>query len=59
MKVAKFKADQIYKSAIYLHGLETGKNEALNSAIAIKALAPFEEKEFWSNVISEIEKKHA
>jgi hypothetical protein len=53
----KIKADQIYKSAIYLHGLETGKNEALNSAIAIKALAPFEEQEFWSNVIFELEKK--
>jgi hypothetical protein len=59
MKVAKFKADEIHKSKVFLHGSETAKKEALNSAKAIKALAPFEEQEFWSNVISEIEKKHA
>lgn len=57
MKVAKFKADSIYKNAMFIHGLETAKVEALNSAHAIKALAPFDQQEFWNNVINEIEKK--
>jgi hypothetical protein len=57
MKVAKFKADEIHKSKVFLHGLETAKVEALNSAHAIKALAPIDQQEFWNNVINEIERK--
>ena len=57
MKVAKFKADEIHKSKVFLHGSETAKIEALNSAKAIKALAPLHEQEFWNNVVSELEKK--
>jgi hypothetical protein len=54
---AKIKANEIYKNSMFLHGSETAKKEALNSAKAIEALAPFEQKEYWNSVISELEKK--
>jgi sensor histidine kinase regulating citrate/malate metabolism len=53
----KEKAADIYKNAMYLHGLEAAKHEALNSAHAIQALVPFDKKEYWNEVIKQIQLK--
>jgi hypothetical protein len=57
MKVAKFKAHEIYAAAIVLHGEEHAKQEAINSATATHALAPFEQQKYWKEVITLLEGK--
>jgi hypothetical protein len=53
----KHKAQQIYAAAIVLHGEEHAKEQAINSAEAIKALAPFEVQHLWNEVITLIQSK--
>jgi len=49
---AKVKAQQIYAAAIVLHGEEHAKQEAINSATATLALAPFDQQKYWKEVIT-------
>ena len=56
------KADELYKYACVLHGTEKGKEEALNTAKACVALAPFEDgkmkaKTYWERVVEYLKKK--
>jgi hypothetical protein len=53
----KNKAQQIYAAAIVLHGEEHAKQEAINSATATHALAPFEQQKYWMEVITLLEGK--
>ena len=54
---AKVKAQQIYAAAIVLHGEEHAKQEAINSAAATHALAPFDQQKYWQEVITLIQSK--
>jgi hypothetical protein len=56
------KADELYKYACVLHGTEKGKEEALNTAKATYALAPFRDgrmkaRSYWERVIEYLKKK--
>ena len=51
------KANNIYNSAVELHGEQEAKQQAIKSAEAIKALAPFEVQHLWSEVITLIKEK--
>jgi hypothetical protein len=56
------KADELYKYACVLHGTEKGKEEALNTAKATHALAPFRDgkmkaRSYWEKVIMYLTKK--
>ena len=53
----KEKAQQIYAAAIVLHGEEHAKQEAINSATATHALAPFDQQKYWKDVITLIQSK--
>ena len=58
----KEKADEIYSYAIKLHGSEKAKEEALNTATATYALAPFRDgrmkaRIYWERVIEYLKKK--
>lgn len=53
----KHKAHEIYAAAIVLHGEEHAKQEAINSATATHALAPFEQQKYWKEVIEIIQSK--
>ena len=53
----KDKATEIYNCSIRLHGLNEGKIQAINSAVAIQTLAPFDQQKYWSEVIKQIELK--
>jgi hypothetical protein len=53
----KHKAQQIYAAAIVLHGEEHAKQEAINSATATLALAPFDQQKYWQEVITLLEGK--
>jgi hypothetical protein len=53
----KEKANDIYNYAIRLHGYYEGKQQAINSAVAIQTLAPFDQQKYWSEVIKQIELK--
>ncbi len=53
----KDKATEIYNRSIRLHGLNEGKIQALNSAVAAQNLAPFDQQKFWNAVIKEIQFK--
>ena len=54
---AKVKAEQIYSAAIVLHGPEQAKEQAINSATATHALAPFEQQKYWKEVITLLQSK--
>ena len=58
MKVPKFKADQIYKNSMFVHGPEKAKHEALKTAETVKCLVPFNDQKFWSEVINFIQCKN-
>lgn len=51
------KANNIYNSAVELHGEQDAKEQAIKSAEAIKALAPIETQQLWSEVITLIKEK--
>jgi hypothetical protein len=56
------KADELYNYARVLHGTEKAKEEALNTAKATHALAPFRDgrmkaKSYWERVIEYLKKK--
>ena len=53
----KEKAEVIYKHAIALHGQDNAKEQAVKSAIAVKALAPISDREFWEKVIERLNQK--
>ena len=53
----KHKAQQIYAAAIVLHGPEQAKEQAINSATATLALAPFDQQKYWKEVITLLEGK--
>ena len=53
----KNKANNIYNSAVELHGQQDAKEQAIKSAEAIKALEPFETQHLWSEVITLIKEK--
>jgi hypothetical protein len=53
----KLKANNIYNSAVELHGEQDAKEQAIKSAEAIKALAPFEVQHLWNEVIILLESK--
>jgi hypothetical protein len=58
----KEKADELYKYACVLHGTEKAKEEALNTAKATYALAPFRDgrmkaRSYWERVIEYLKKK--
>jgi hypothetical protein len=53
----KNKANNIYNSALELHGEQEAKQQAIKSAEAIKALAPFETQQLWNEVITLIKEK--
>lgn len=53
----KNKANNIYTSAVELHGEQEAKEQAIKSAEAIKALAPIETQHLWSEVITLIKEK--
>ena len=54
---SKNKANNIYNSAVELHGQQEAKEQAIKSAEAIKALAPFETQTLWNKVITLIKEK--
>jgi len=53
----KDKATEIYTRSIRLHGSIEGKQEAINSATATHALAPFDQQKYWKEVITLIQSK--
>jgi len=58
----KEKADELYNYAVKLHGDEKAKEEALKSAAATHALAPFRDglmknRTYWERVIEYLKKK--
>lgn len=54
---SKEKAEVIYKNAVALHGQNNAKEQAVKSAIAVKALAPISDREFWEKVIERLNQK--
>jgi hypothetical protein len=48
---AKKKADLLYYHAVSLHGHEKAKQEAINSANAVRALIDFQNRDFWDKVL--------
>jgi hypothetical protein len=58
----KEKAKELYDYAVKLHGVEKAKEEALKSAAATHALAPFRDglmknRTYWERVIEYLKKK--
>lgn len=58
----KEKAEEMYNYAVKLHGLKDAKEEALKSATATHALAPFKDgrmlaRSYWEKVIEHLNKK--
>lgn len=58
----KEKADELYNYSVKLHGEDRAKEEALKSAAATHALAPFRDglmknKTYWERVIEHLKKK--
>jgi actin-like ATPase involved in cell morphogenesis len=58
----KEKAEEMYKYAAKLHGLDKAKEESLKSAKATHALAPCRDgrmlaKSYWEKVIEHLNKK--
>ena len=53
----KEKAQQIYAAAIVLHGEQHAKEQAIKSATATHALAPFDQQKYWQEVITLLESK--
>jgi hypothetical protein len=58
----KEKAEELFKYAVVLHGSENAKKEALNTARATHALAPFQDgkmkaRSYWERVIEYLKKK--
>ena len=56
------KAEEMYQDAIRMHGIEKAKQEALNSAKAIHALAPYRDgkmkaRDYWEKVINYLNRK--
>ena len=56
------KADELYNYAVKLHGDEKAKEEALKSAAATHALAPYQDgrmmaRSYWERVIEHLKKK--
>jgi len=54
---SKQKANEIYKSSMYLHGLEEAKLRALQTVQTVKFLVPYEKKKYWLEVEKQIELK--
>ncbi len=52
----KQKANEIYKSSMYLHGIEEAKLRALQTVETVKSLVPYEKKKYWLEVEKQIEK---
>jgi hypothetical protein len=53
----KEKANDLYASAIKLHGSYRAKDEALNSAIATHSLVPYTDeikRDYWKQVIKHL-----
>ena len=58
----KEKAEEIYTYAVKLHGTIKAKEEAINSAKAMHALAPFRDgrmkaRSYWEKVLNYLSKK--
>ena len=58
----KEKAEELFQYAVVLQGSENAKKEALNTAKAIHALAPFQDgkmkaRSYWERVIMYLTKK--
>ena len=58
----KEKAKELYDHAVKLHGEDKAKEEALKSAVATHALAPFRDgliknRTYWERVIEYLKKK--
>ena len=58
----KEKAKELYDYAVKLHGEDKAKEEALKSAAATHALAPFRDglmknRTYWEKVIEHLKKK--
>lgn len=56
------KAEEMYQDAIRKHGIERAKEEALNTAKATHALAPFRDgkmkaRSYWEKVINYLNRK--
>jgi hypothetical protein len=54
---AKKKADLLYYHAVSLHGHEKAKQEAINSANAVRALIDFQNRAFWDKVLDNLKCK--
>jgi hypothetical protein len=54
---AKKKADLLYDHAVSLHGYEKAKQEAINSANAVRALIDFQNRAFWDKVLDNLKCK--
>jgi hypothetical protein len=50
----KEKANKIFEHALKLHGIDNAKQQALNTANAIRELAQFEFLVYWDNVINNL-----
>ena len=53
---SKQKANDIYKSSMYLHGLEEAKLRALQTVQTVKCLVPYDQKKYWLEVENLINK---
>ena len=57
----KEKAKELYDHAVYVHGVDRAKEEALKSATAVLALAPYNDgkmknRTYWERVIEFLKK---
>jgi hypothetical protein len=56
------KAKELYDHAVYVHGVDNAKQESLKSAMAVLALAPYNDgkmknRTYWERVIEHLKKK--
>jgi hypothetical protein len=54
---SKSKSQEMYDYSRELHGEEKAKEEAIKSAIAVKALVPMLYKDYWEKVIDYLKEK--
>ena len=54
---SKQKANDIYKSSMFLHGIEEAKLRALQTVQTVKCLVPYDQKKYWLEVEKQIELK--
>jgi len=52
---SKQKANDIYKSSMFLHGIEEAKLRALQTVQTVKCLVPYDQKKYWLEVEKQIE----